>query len=462
MNDGTLVARRARLVLDNGAYSADAGFFPQLASMMAVGPYRIPNVSVEATPRVHQHHALGLGARPDGAAVVLGGRAAHGRGGRADRHGSARAAPPQHRRAGRRGARPARCSTRSARAETLERAAEMIGWGSELPEDEAIGVACGWWPTSASPPGAYVKLQRRRLRHDRHRRPGVRHRSGDGAADAGRRGAGHAAGRSSRCSTRTPTPARGTRAPPARRRPSTTAARWCRGRSDVREQLLDLAAERAGGVARRPRAGGRRCAGQGLADQVGRRRRPGGHGRRAESCCSVAGRACPRRHRSSTLRAAPGGWGWSRSSARPSSRHACAARSTARPASSACWRWPPRTTPARCINPTRRQRPGRGRRGDGDRDGADRGHAVSTTRAASSTPICSTTSCRPPPTRRRSGSTGSRSTRPNAGPLGAKGVGEPPCVPTPGAVGNAIARVTGARVHRLPMTPARVWEAMQA
>ncbi len=33
MNDGTLVARRARLVLDNGAYSADAPFFPQMAIM---------------------------------------------------------------------------------------------------------------------------------------------------------------------------------------------------------------------------------------------------------------------------------------------------------------------------------------------------------------------------------------------------------------------------------------------
>ena len=53
-------------------------------------------------------------------------------------------------------------------------------------------------------------------------------------------------------------------------------------------------------------------------------------------------------------------------------------------------------------------------------------------------------------------------TKPGAGgPKGSKGVGEPPCVPTPGAIANAIAKVTGARVHRLPMTPARVWEACQ-
>jgi CO/xanthine dehydrogenase Mo-binding subunit len=49
----------------------------------------------------------------------------------------------------------------------------------------------------------------------------------------------------------------------------------------------------------------------------------------------------------------------------------------------------------------------------------------------------------------------------NGGPNGSKGIGEPPCVPTPGAVGNAIARATGARVHRLPMTPERVWETLQ-
>jgi CO/xanthine dehydrogenase Mo-binding subunit len=49
---------------------------------------------------------------------------------------------------------------------------------------------------------------------------------------------------------------------------------------------------------------------------------------------------------------------------------------------------------------------------------------------------------------------------PNGGPRGGKGVGEPPIVPTAGAVANAIAAVTGSRVRRLPMTPERVWRAM--
>jgi CO/xanthine dehydrogenase Mo-binding subunit len=48
----------------------------------------------------------------------------------------------------------------------------------------------------------------------------------------------------------------------------------------------------------------------------------------------------------------------------------------------------------------------------------------------------------------------------NGGPHGSKGVGEPPIVPTAGAVGNAIASATGARIRRLPMTAERVWRAV--
>src|SRR4029079_19508485 len=47
---------------------------------------------------------------------------------------------------------------RAAMKETLERAVSLIGDGADLPEDEAIGVACGWWPCFATNSGAYVKL----------------------------------------------------------------------------------------------------------------------------------------------------------------------------------------------------------------------------------------------------------------------------------------------------------------
>jgi CO/xanthine dehydrogenase Mo-binding subunit len=51
---------------------------------------------------------------------------------------------------------------------------------------------------------------------------------------------------------------------------------------------------------------------------------------------------------------------------------------------------------------------------------------------------------------------------PNAGPNGSKGVGEPPCVPTAGAVANAISQVIGRQVEQLPMTPERVWRTAHA
>ena len=48
--------------------AADAPFFPQLAAMMAAGPYRIPNVFVDASLAYTNQHAVGLGARPHRAA----------------------------------------------------------------------------------------------------------------------------------------------------------------------------------------------------------------------------------------------------------------------------------------------------------------------------------------------------------------------------------------------------------
>lgn len=47
-----------------------------------------------------------------------------------------------------------------------------------------------------------------------------------------------------------------------------------------------------------------------------------------------------------------------------------------------------------------------------------------------------------------------------SGPAGAKGVGEPPIIPVPAAVANAVADATGARVRELPLTPERVARAL--
>ena len=44
--------------------------------------------------------------------------------------------------------------------------------------------------------------------------------------------------------------------------------------------------------------------------------------------------------------------------------------------------------------------------------------------------------------------------------VGAKGLGEPPIVPTAAAIANAFAHATGRRCLALPLTPARVLEAL--
>jgi len=48
-----------------------------------------------------------------------------------------------------------------------------------------------------------------------------------------------------------------------------------------------------------------------------------------------------------------------------------------------------------------------------------------------------------------------------AGPFGAKGIGEPPIIPVPAAVANAVADATGTRVYELPLTPERVARALK-
>ncbi len=46
------------------------------------------------------------------------------------------------------------------------------------------------------------------------------------------------------------------------------------------------------------------------------------------------------------------------------------------------------------------------------------------------------------------------------GPFGAKGIGEPSFTPAPGAVANAVANALGVRIHELPLTPDRVLAAL--
>lgn len=157
MRDGTLVARRARLVLDKGAYCGEGGFLGQMAAMHACGPYVIEHVFVEsylnysttqpsasirapAAPQVNwalEQHMDELARALELDPIELRRRTLIEEGDEG---------PTKQ------------VFDHIAMRETLERAAELIGYGQELPEDEAIGLSCGWWPSFSSNAGAYVQL----------------------------------------------------------------------------------------------------------------------------------------------------------------------------------------------------------------------------------------------------------------------------------------------------------------
>ena len=75
--DGTLVARTGWIAIDNGAYTADAAFFPQLAAMHVAGPYAMEAVKVEASLVYTNHQPSGSVRAPT--APALGARVAHRR-----------------------------------------------------------------------------------------------------------------------------------------------------------------------------------------------------------------------------------------------------------------------------------------------------------------------------------------------------------------------------------------------
>src|SRR5712692_11143137 len=155
--DGRLVARKARLVLDKGAYCGEGGFLGQMAAMHACGPYQIDNVFVESYLNYTNHQPSGSVRAPT-APQVCWGLEQH-----MDELAHELSMDPVELRRRTLIEKGAEGPTRQIFDEvgikqTLERAVEMIGYGGELPEDEAIGVAVGWWPSMPAPSGAYIHL----------------------------------------------------------------------------------------------------------------------------------------------------------------------------------------------------------------------------------------------------------------------------------------------------------------
>jgi CO/xanthine dehydrogenase Mo-binding subunit len=155
--DGTLVARRGRLVLDSGAYCGEGGFFAQLAAMHACGPYVIENVNLDSK-LVYTNNQPSGSIRAPTAPNTCWAVEQH-----MDELAAALEMDPVELRRRTLIEEGSESPTRQVFGalgikQTLERAVELIDYGRELPANEAIGVACGWWPCFGSPAGAYLKL----------------------------------------------------------------------------------------------------------------------------------------------------------------------------------------------------------------------------------------------------------------------------------------------------------------
>jgi CO/xanthine dehydrogenase Mo-binding subunit len=156
--DGTLLGRRARILLDCGAYASDTPTLGQVAAMMIAGPYRIPDVDIEAicvytnrTPSgsvraptgpqacwaVEQHH--------DVVAARLGLDPVEFRRRNLVRDGDE--GPTRQRHEG------------DGATDTLERAVAAVQADRPLAPDEAIGIASGWWFSMPAASGAHVRIE---------------------------------------------------------------------------------------------------------------------------------------------------------------------------------------------------------------------------------------------------------------------------------------------------------------
>lgn len=156
--NGAIVARKADLLLDNGAYMADAAFFPQMAAMHVAGPYKIPALKVDSSLVYTNHQPSGSVRAPtapqgcwaveshtDEIAKAIGMHPVDFR--RKNLVATGDEGPV------------GQIYEEIGLLQCVDLAVESAGDGSDLGPDEAMGVAVGWWPSFAVPAGAYAKMQ---------------------------------------------------------------------------------------------------------------------------------------------------------------------------------------------------------------------------------------------------------------------------------------------------------------
>lgn len=157
--DGTLLAMRASIVLDTGAYIGWGGGSALIASMLASAPYRIPDLDIESRLVYTNKHSAGPVRAPGGPQANFA-KELH-----IDQLARELGIDPLELRLrnawvdGDTGPTGQRLEGVSAK-EVLERAARAIGWGSTKPAGRGRGIACTWWFSSCTESRARVEITR--------------------------------------------------------------------------------------------------------------------------------------------------------------------------------------------------------------------------------------------------------------------------------------------------------------
>ncbi|HYK54288.1 MAG TPA: xanthine dehydrogenase family protein, partial [Candidatus Eremiobacteraceae bacterium] len=155
--DGTLLAMRASIVFDTGAYIGWGGGSALIASMLASAPYRIPNLDIESRLVYTNKQNAGPVRAPGGPQANFA-KELH-----LDQLARELGIDPLEFRLrnawvdGDAGPTGQRLEGVSAK-DVLERAARAIAWGTPKPQGRGRGLACTWWFSSCTESRARIEI----------------------------------------------------------------------------------------------------------------------------------------------------------------------------------------------------------------------------------------------------------------------------------------------------------------
>ena len=142
--NGEMTARSARIILDTGAYASDAPSIAEIATMMAAGPYDIPNLEITAHTVYTNKTPAGSVRAPSGPQVAWAVEQHTDEVGRRVGLNGYEIRMRNLLQDGDEGPTGQRMKAVGAKA-CLEKAAELIGYHRHSAPGEGIGLGCAWW-----------------------------------------------------------------------------------------------------------------------------------------------------------------------------------------------------------------------------------------------------------------------------------------------------------------------------